>query len=405
MRGAFLICKKEFLELAKDKRTLFFTFVLPILLYPVLFLVVGSLGRSDADQRAGSPSRIAILDPSRALEPRLRTDDRHFRCMSMPNEDPGQALKSRTLDLVITVEGDALAKLERGQTFEVKVLVDETEPSSSLALERLREALDTLDREEVAQRLAHLEASPELVHPSRIVTRDVSEPGMGMAKTLGAFLPYVLVLMMFQGSMQHGIHATAGEKERGTLQSLLATALPRRHIIWGKLAYIFCMGLLAAILNLLSMGLSMAIVVQRLASGTAKIQAEAAASLVQMADPGVLALGFLLLLPLGLLFSSFILFMGLRARSAAEAGTSLMPGLLVILVLGAIALAPGLDRIPALTYVPVLNVSIAIRNLFSQQARPWDLLVAFGMTTVFSALMTWASTRMLDRESVLFKER
>lgn len=403
MRGAYLVCRKEFLELLKDKRTLFFTFLLPILLYPVLFLMVASLGRRDADQRAGSPSRIAIVDLSGVLAPRLETDRRFAR--TSVSADPREALKDRTLDLFIEVDAQASAKRLDGRPFEVKILVDGTEPSGETALDRLREVLEAFDREEVARRLERLGAQPELLHPSRLVTEEIAEPGLGTAKTLGAFLPYVLILMLFQGAMQHGIHATAGEKERGTLQSLLATALPRRQIIWGKLAYIFCMGLLAAILNLLSMGLSMAIAVHRLAPDASTSSGDAAASLVRMTDPGILLLGFLLLLPLGLLFSSLILLMGIRARSSAEAGTSLMPVLLLILVFGAVSLAPGIDRMPALTYVPVLNVSLVIRKLFSQQAQAWDIVVAFTMTAGLSALMTWTSTRLLDRESVLFRER
>ncbi len=403
MRGAFLVCKKEFLELLKDKRTLFFTFLLPILLYPVLFLVVASLGRRDADRRAGSPSRIAIVDPSGVLAPRLESDRRFVRVPV--GREPRQALKDRTLDLFIQVDAQAAARRLEGRSFDVEILVDGTEPSGETALQRFREILEAFDREEVVRRLERLGAQPELLRPSRLVTEEAAEPGLGTAKILGAFLPYVLILMLFQGAMQHGIHATAGEKERGTLQSLLATALPRRQIIWGKLAYIFFTGLLAALLNLLSMGLSMAIAVHRLAPNAPATRGDAAASLAQMADPGVLVLGFLLLLPLGLLFSTLILLMGIRARSSAEAGTSLMPVLLVILVFGAVSLAPGIDRMPALTYVPVLNVSLAIRKLFSQQAQAWDIVVAFAMTAGLSALMTWASTRLLDRESVLFRER
>lgn len=404
MKGALLICQKEFLELMKDRRTVFFSFLLPILLYPVLFLVVAGLGHRDAAQRMAKASQIAILDPSQVLEPHLRADTRRYTWVTRP-DDPNRAIQLRTLDLFIEVEALAKDKLEGQRTFQVKAMMDSTEPSSALALERLKESLGTYDRMEVARRLEILNAPSEFIHPSRLVLEEVAGPGLGTAKTLGAFLPYLLILMMFQGSMQHGIHVTAGEKERGTLQSLLATALPRSQIIWGKLVYIFCMGMIAAVLNLLSMGLSMAIAVQRLGPGATRVQSDAAASLARMADPAILLVGLLLLLPLGLLFSSFILFMGIRAHSAAEAGTSLMPGLLLILVLGAVSLAPGIERMTSLAYVPVLNVSLAIRKLFSQQGVASEVMIAFAMTSGFSILMTWAATKLLDREKVLFRQR
>jgi ABC-type Na+ efflux pump permease subunit len=96
--------------------------------------------------------------------------------------------------------------------------------------------------------------------------------------------------------------------------------------------------------------------------------------------------------------------MGVRAKNTSEAGASLMPGMFVIILLGAFSLAPGLERIPFLPYVPILNVSLAIRNLFSQRGDAVEYLVALAMTTGLSGLMTWASARLLDRESALFRQ-
>jgi sodium transport system permease protein len=404
MRGALLICKKEFLELSKDKRTLFFTFFVPILLYPLVFFMIAGLGQHDAAGRLGRPSRISILDPDQVLEPRLREAGEPFQLFDQPPGAVRQALKEHNLDLVVEVERGAKQKLERQEPFVLRVLVDRTEASSELALERLREAVRKLDEERVQQRLQALHAPPRLTQPSRLDTENIAEAGLAAGKALGAFLPYVLMLMMFQGAMQHGIYVTAGEKERGTLQTLLATRLPRNQIILGKLIYIFAMGLLAALLNLASMGISLALVMGR--AGTQRVEASigAAGNLSAMTRPGTLFLCFLLLVPLGLLFSSFILFMGVRARNTAEAGTSLMPGLFLIVLLGAFSLAPGLERMPFLPYVPILNVSLAIRNLFSQQGHFAHYLVALFMTSGLSALMTWASAHLLDQESVLFKQ-
>ena len=146
------------------------------------------------------------------------------------------------------------------------------------------------------------------------------------------------------------------------------------------------MGLVAALLNLASMGISLALVVGQAAPGGQAAAPGVAGHLSAMADPATLLLCFLLLVPLGLLFSSFILFMGIRARNTAEAGTSLMPGLVLIILLGAFSLAPGLERMPFLPYVPILNVSLAIRNLFSQQGNALDYLLALAMTAGLAVL-------------------
>ena len=75
----------------------------------------------------------------------------------------------------------------------------------------------------------------------------------------------------------------------------------------------------------------------------------------------------------------------------------------MVVLLGVFSMAPGIEKIALLPYVPVLNVSLAIRKLFSRQADPWEYLVALLMTLVLAALMTWISTRLLNREATLFK--
>ena len=403
MKGALLVCKKEFLDLSKDKRTLFFTFLLPILLYPAVFLVIAGMSRSDSEKRMGRPSRVLVVDPSQVLEPALRKNSATFEITVQPVSDVKQALRDDKLDLAVEVDASAAGMLERQETYPIHVVVDETEPSSELALHRLRDAISKLDKERVTQRLEALHAPPQLTQPSSVITENAASAGQGMGKALGAFLPYVLMLMMFQGAMQHGIHVTAGEKERGTLLSLLATPLPRNQIIWGKLIYIFAMGLLAALLNLISMGISLAVVMGN-TSGAAGSRADIAGDLSAAASPGTLPLCFLLLAPLGLLFASFILYMGIRARNAAEAGTSLMPGFFLIITLGAFSLAPGIERMTLLPYVPILNVSLAIRKLFSKQGSVPEYLIALAMTTGLAILMTWVSARLLDKESAIFRQ-
>jgi sodium transport system permease protein len=203
------------------------------------------------------------------------------------------------------------------------------------------------------------------------------------------------MIMMYTGSMHHGIYATAGEKERHTLLSLMATRLPRNQIILGKLLYIFCMGIIAALLNLLSMGISIPMIG---GGSTNSLQA-----LTAIINPMTLGLTFLIMVPLGLFFANFILLMGIQARNTIEAGSAITPGIFLVVFLGMFTMAPGVDKMAFLSYVPVVNVCLALRKLFSQQANWTEYLVAFVMTVGLAALMTLVSTRLLNREKALFK--
>ncbi|BDU69754.1 hypothetical protein GETHOR_18550 [Geothrix oryzae] len=395
MRGALLIAKKEFLELSKDRKTLFFAFVLPFLLYPAIFGMMAKMSKRDEAQNRNKASRIYVSDPSGALTGVLQGDPKRFELVPKPEGDLKQALRDQKLDLALEVAPGAAAALEKHETFTVAVSVDESERTSEMALKRLREAVKGQEKTWVQARLQGLGASAQLAEPVKLEVKNAADTALEMGKVMGRLLPYLLMIMMYTGAMQHGIYATAGEKERHTLLSLMATRLPRNQIILGKLLYIFCMGVIAALLNLLSMGLSIPFMG---GGSTGSMQAVAA-----IANPMTLGLTFLIMVPLGLFFSNFILLMGIQAKNTIEAGSAITPGIFLVVFLGVFTMAPGVDKMAFLSYVPVVNVCLALRKLFSQQFSWAEYLIAFAMTVGLAGIMTLVSTRVLNREKALFK--
>jgi len=404
VNGALLILKKEFMELGKDRKTLFFTFVMPLILYPLIFSMLARLGNSDAAARAGRPSRVWVDDPSQVLAPMLRAAPREFSLVPRPPGELRQAIRDQRLELALAVDPAGADKLARDQTLGLTALYDTSDESSKLALERFKGRLQEQEHAWVQARLKRLGASAQLAMPVKLNTEEAGDMGLLLGKLIGSFLPYLLMIMMYAGAMQHGIYATAGEKERGTLLSLLATRLPRSQIIIGKLLYIFSIGILSALVNLLSLGLSVGRMVGSGGPAGPVGPAQAAVSgIAALATASVLGLTFMLMVPLGLLFANFILLGGIQARNSLEASSALTPGIFVVVLLGVFSMAPGIEKMGWLPYVPVLNVSLAIRKLFSQQGNAFEYSVALAMTVILAAMMTWISSRMLNRESAIFR--
>ncbi len=395
MRGILLIAKKEFLELSKDRKTLFLVFVVPFLLYPFMFGVMAKMGKREEAQNRSKASRVYLVDPSNAVAPILKADPKQFDLVAKPEGDLKQALRDQKLELVLEVAPEAATALQKQETFKVTATVDESERASNLALKRLKGILAPQEKAWVQGRLQSLSAAPQLAEPLTLDIKNAADDALQIGKIIGMILPYMLMAMMFMGSMQHGIYATAGEKERNTLLSLMATRLPRIQIILGKLLYIFSIGVISALMNLLSMGIS----IPAMGGGSAgSLQAIAA-----IANPFTLGLTFMIMVPLGLVIANFILLMGVQAKTTIEAGSAIMPGFFVVIFLGVFSMSPGVDKMPFLSYVPVLNVCMALRKLFSQQFSWAEYLVAFTMTVGLAALMTWVSTRILNQEKALFK--
>ena len=410
MRGVGLIFKKEWMEFSKDRRTLFFTFVIPLILFPAIFTMMTRMAQGDSDRRRGQASRIVLNDPGEVVKPFLGADAKAFQLVPAPSGDLKQALRDKKIDLSVDVEADASGKLQRQEPFIVKAMVDESERASELALKRLKEAMKKQDQVWVQARLEAIKAPKDLPSPSNLMTEKASDLALEMSKLLGLMVPYILLITLYANAMQHGVYMTAGEKERHTLLSLLSTAIPRSHIIWGKLLAIFSIGVLGTVMNVVGMSLGFMILGNQVAVSEATTAGAAGAamapslSLASLASPATLGLTLLLLIPLGLFFSSIILVLGTQARNTREATTAITPGIFVVIMLGVFSTSPGLEKMAALPYVPVLNVALTIRNLFSHQFVAWQYILAFAMTSGLAAAMAWLSTSILNRESAIFRQ-
>jgi sodium transport system permease protein len=415
MRGAWLVLKKEVLEFTKDRKTMFFTLAMPIILYPLLFGMIGKMTRRDDQQVRSTKSRIALVDPSKALEHHILSavNSEDFELVPVPGDDEQakQAIKADQLEMLVALGPSATQDIAGHVTVSVDVLYNKVEKSGQVAMQRLEKVLHELDKNIVASRLEKLGASAQLAVPTEIRSRQVGGEEMFLAKFIGTMLPYMLMLMLFAGSMQLGIYITAGERERGTLITLLATGLPRNEIIWGKMLYVFSMGILVSIINIGAMVFSMSPLFGGGPEPKLELATEAAQELVQsqmagiaaVADPAVIALTLLLMIPLALLFSNLIVFVGVQAKNSQEAGTSMVPVLLFVIFLSLFSIAPGIEKMGFLPYVPIVNISLAIRKLFAQNANAVEYLIAFFMTVGLAALLTYLSTKLLNRESAIFK--
>jgi sodium transport system permease protein len=329
------------------------------------------------------------------MAPILRSDPKQYELVAKPEGDLKQAIRDQKLEMVLEVDAKAAASLQKQETFTVTATMDESEHASNLALKRLKATLEPHEKAWVQSRLQGLSASPQLAEPLKLDVKNAADTALEVGKAIGAFLPYMLMIMMYSGSMQHGIYATAGEKERNTLLSLMATRLPRIQIILGKLLYIFSIGVISALLNLLSLGISIPV----MGGGSASsLQAMSA-----IANPMTLGLTFLIMVPLGLIIANFILLMGIQAKTTVEAGTAIMPGMFLVIFLGVFTMAPGVDKMTFLAYVPIVNVCMSLRKLFSQQFSWMEYMVSFTMTVGLAGVMTLVSTRILNREKALFK--
>lgn len=407
MRGAILIMKKEFLELLKDRKTLFFTFGMPILLYPLIFGMMGKMSQRDEADRQSKPSRVYLVDPGSVLAPILKADTKDFDLVAAPDGDLIKALRDKKLEMALEVPASAADDIKAQRTLTLTATINKAEDDSELALKRFKDTLKKQDLTWVNARLQALNASPDLATPTKVEEKNAADMALEMGKALGTFIPYIILISMFGSVMGHGASMTAGERERGTLMSLLSTRIPRSQIALGKLMALFSLGALSVVVNIAGAAIGVNILGQNIAAQSAAQSAAngvpAGASLLQIASPTTMGLTLLLLVPVALLMVAFVLTVGIRAKTQREAATALMPGMFVIIALGVFSMAPGIEKMAAMHFVPIINASVAIREMFGQQFNLAHYLLALGINTVLAAILTSMATKTLNREDVLFK--
>jgi sodium transport system permease protein len=274
--------------------------------------------------------------------------------------------------------------------------------NSKIAQNRLEAVLDQWRSNWVATQLAAFGMNPRLVDPIYLTETDTSESSVRRAMLWSKVLPFVMLVWALTGAFYPAIDLCAGEKERGTLETLLSSPARRREIVWGKLLTISVFSVGSALLNLLSMHLTASIIVKQLASqGSAQI-AEA------LGPMPIHAFGWLvlLLLPMAAFFSALALAVAALARSTKEGQYYLMPLLLVTLPLVALPMIPSLELNLGTSLVPVSGAVFLVRSLI--EGRYTEAIIHLPVVMLVTACccslaIRWA-IRQFESEAVMFRE-
>ncbi|HEY1786370.1 MAG TPA: ABC transporter permease subunit/CPBP intramembrane protease [Pirellulales bacterium] len=265
--------------------------------------------------------------------------------------------------------------------------------TSQIALLRIDDVLAEW-RQKIGEenlRLSHLPATA--AKPFRVIDEDLAEGGHREVALWSKILPFVLLLWALTGAFYPAVDLCAGEKERGTLETLLSSPAERSEIVWGKLLTVMLFSIATAVLNLLSMGLTGAFVVRHLPD---------------FGPPPLMAIVWLLiaLLPVSALFSGLCLALAALARSSKEGQYYLMPLVLVTMPLTILPMSPGVELNLGNSLIPVTGIVLLLRTLlegnYALAALYAPPVVAITLTCCLLAVR-WAADQF-NSESVLFRE-
>lgn len=395
MRNIFIIFRKEMRETLRDYRTLLIMILVPLIFLPLLLDIMVKLTAAQKQKAAEKVLNVAFCVPDAAeLEQRLRLGYRIRLRTDLPAAAAAEGVRNGSIDVAVTAGDDFADRLRANGTAQV-TLVHKSSGSDPAVLERVESIVGEYRDEVRRRRLQALKIDPAVFTPLDVRHSDVSSIKEKLGEALGGFLPYIFVIFCFMGAMYPAIDLGAGEKERGTIETLLVAPAERREIVLGKFLVPLTTGIVSALVSVF--GLYMGI------RQTGQLPPALLNAVIRLLEWKTIALVFSLILPLAVFFSAVLLSVSIFARSFKEAQSIMMPLNLVVVLPVFAGLAPGLRLNAVTALVPILNVSLATKEIIAGTAR-WPLLLeVHAGLAVLAGLALWFCSAWFRRESVIFR--
>lgn len=388
IRKLWIVFRKEVIDNLRDRRTLLTVLVFGPLFGPILYLgmmnVVTNKQLADLNQPLKLPVQGAQYAPN--LVEFLR---QHNTEIQKAPANPQQAVKDGSVDVVLVIPKDYATAFRAGKPAMVQLIMDQSKDSAQKNINRARYLLQNYSQEITALRLLARGVDPRAVAPLAVENLDISTPESRAALILG-FMPYFFLFAAIIGAFYLAIDVTAGERERGSLEPLLTTAVPRGTLVSGKLAAVTLFSAVSLGLDVIALFLSQGLV------PAAKLNI-----IVNFGWHTALAV-FLLTLPFCLLIAALLTVVASFTSSYKEAQTWLsFIFILPVIPVFALIMFPAE---PALwmMWVPALSQDVLVTSVIKGNA----ISAGFVAFSVFSTLalgliLSWLATWLYRREQVL----
>ena len=407
---------KELKDSLRDRRTLISIIVIPTLVIPIMFFGMGKIMSkvmSNAQEEtpsvmiigeAESPGLVAALKAARDPERNRPL----FRVV--PGTDYKQAIADKKLRAAIEIPAGFEAALKTGETPVVKIYYFKGEIKSGIGSKALDQFLTGYRQKFIEARLAEHNLPASLVRPFEVKRQNVAPPEKVGGNLFGGLVPYLIIILCFTGAMYPAIDLTAGEKERGTMETLLCSPVKRINIVLGKFLMVLTGSLAAMVFMLTSMGLTATIGGSILMSGGAgKAEAAGAAriatpvDMIPTIDPAGLVGVLAMVAPVAILFAALLLAISLFAKSYKEAQSYVSPMIIVVIMPAVIGMLPGVELNARLALVPILNLSLVCKEMLSGVWHWNYIALIFGSSCFYAGLALAFAVKMFNREDVMFR--
>ena len=391
-----IIAKKEILDITRDTRTIIMMVAFPLLLMPLLIGSMIKITSSQADKAADKELRVAFIGKKYA--PDLFDSFLNLENLtvldSIPIDSVQLYIESEYLDAAINIDRMYQASLNSNSQAKISIFYNGTD-SFDLVKKRIKIVLNQFEKNIIKIRMKKLNLYPNVVKAYDIKFNDIASKQEKFGKLAGGWLPYVFIIFGFMGAMYPALDFGSGEKERGTLETILSSPASRLDIVLGKFIVIMLAGFLTALIALMGMLISIQLI--------SEIPAEFLMLINGIFTIKTISLIMSLVLPVSAFFSASLLALSIYSKSFKEAQSIVAPLNIVIIFPALIGTLPGIELNMITSLIPILNVSLASKDIISGNINPLYMAEVYMSLLGLAALSLLWCVKSFNKESTIFR--
>lgn len=399
------LVKKEMLDVLRDKKTVLMMLVVPLVLYPLIYIgamqvvafISSNMETQDYKIVVEAQDEGVLLDKlAEATGEDADTEGARSYEITVVDAsgipDYETALNAEKIDAYIS------GRRQDGKIqYDVYYLSSET--NSAYAADLVMDILDELREDMTRQKLVDEGMDVQAVlEPIGYRKQDTASSEQSLGSIMGSILPFMLVISLLIGTMYPAIDTTAGERERGTLETILTLPVTNRQLILSKFITVAAIGVVSALLNILSMG-AIAVYMYKLMD----LQTEVAALDLAKFVPAILVC-VLAVFAFSLFISAITMCVTSFAKSYKEANNYITPLMLVVMFVGYAGFIPNLELTRTMAMVPVANICLLIKNIMVFKIDYGAIAVVLLSNVAYAVIAILFLSRIYDSEAILFSD-
>lgn len=402
MNGMKNIFGKELARVFKDRKMIFSVFLLPVLLVVgIMYLMSNLISNMESDIESHKPI-VYVQNETVSFNSFIKESGYEYDLRSISTDAERQQAEIDILegnaDLLIEFPAqmdDMVSDFQNGDPVpQVKTYYNPSEEYSNSAYQEIsRETLEAYRQVLLSARVGNLENIAVFTVNSDNEEMIIQDEDKAKGKAVGMMLPYFITILLFAGAMGIGTDMIAGEKERGTMASMLVSPVKRSSIVLGKVFALMTISGISSLVYVVAMIVSMPIMSKAMTgSDGAGLNLNLSISQYLMIAALLVALAFM--------YSTVIALVSVFAKTTKEATSYVMPAYILVLAFGMMTMFKTGSSANDY-YIPIYNSAIALKNILTQEITMMQFSITLGMTLAIGAILTGVIVKAFESEKVM----